>query len=886
MNIQTYYSFAGRRKLAIRVAIVLAAILGSIVLIANLSTSSIVHAAQMAQASTATNPWGVALDGAGHIWVAEPACDASPVCGTPPAGVIGEYATATDTLIQNFTPPVGNIYNPVFLAIDSSGNIWFTDPTHNLIGELVPTTNTWTVWTVPTASAAPYDLVISGGNLWFSEIGGNAIGFFNTTTHTFVQNIIPTAAANPYGITIAPNGHIWFAENNNAKLGEFVPTANGTVSFIEHSIVNNGPHLLTADAQGNIWFTEGFSGQIGEYTTAGIDREFPVSIGVCPIATPGTTPTPCAGTHISGIAVDSSNNVWFDDSLANRVGVLNPATGTYNAISLINGPTDLNPHPHDGLAVDSSNNVWVSEEFGFQLDKLPPGLVLPTPTSTPTTIATTPITPTTTPTPPPSTTVPVNKTWYFAEGRVGKGFQEYLTLDNPAASTSCAVSIQYLYTYDNTTALQTKTVNLTVSATSRLTEPVNADLRVQSTQNTAADVSAIVTVNATATPACTGIVAERPQYFNFHGVTSGSDVLGATHLGTSYVFADVQTAASATSFISSYFTILNPPGGTQATVIATYYAGGQIVGSQSIQVPAGARRTFSPNAIHLPQHVVAALVSTQPVVVERPSYFSHVSEGNAGVLSSAASVVGAQTPVGDWLFAEGYTGGKFQEYLVLANISTSPLTALIKLEYSGGHFQTLSVNVGALSQTLVDVNQLYTHPSGSCDATPCQLSPEVSLEVRGSAALVAERELFFQYQHNGLSSMGGTDIMGQTGPASVAAYSFAEGYTNVGYNEWLTLQNPTNATEQIAITLMNSYGRSYTQVFTVGATTRFTIDITALVVQHLVRTGDDYRGYEVALSVHETSGAFFVAERPMYWNTSGKSLATLGGSDVLGYTGN
>jgi hypothetical protein len=38
--------------------------------------------------------------------------------------------------------------------------------------------------------------------------------------------------------------------------------------------------------------------------------------------------------------------------------------------------------------------------------------------------------------------------------------------------------------------------------------------------------------------------------------------------------------------------------------------------------------------------------------------------------------------------------------------------------------------------------------------------------------------------------------------------------------------------------------------------------------------------------VQTLNNSFFVAERPMYWNTFGiSSFATQGGSDIIGYVG-
>lgn len=127
--------------------------------------------------------------------------------------------------------------------------------------------------------------------------------------------------------------------------------------------------------------------------------------------------------------------------------------------------------------------------------------------------------------------------------------------------------------------------------------------------------------------------------------------------------------------------------------------------------------------------------------------------------------------------------------------------------------------------------------------------------------------------------------MGQVGPATQSAYSFAEGYTNSGYNEWLTIQNPRGTSETISVTLVNGVGRTTTQSFPVAANSRFTLDVTAL-VQQVFTPGTNSAANSVSMAVQTTNGSPFVAERPMYWNTSGvSSFVTMGGSDVIGYVG-
>jgi hypothetical protein len=129
---------------------------------------------------------------------------------------------------------------------------------------------------------------------------------------------------------------------------------------------------------------------------------------------------------------------------------------------------------------------------------------------------------------------------------------------------------------------------------------------------------------------------------------------------------------------------------------------------------------------------------------------------------------------------------------------------------------------------------------------------------------------------------GGTDVIGQVGPASATAYSFAEGYTNVGYDEWLTLQNPTSQPQSITVSLVNGLGTTYTFTATVQAHSRSTTDITNTVVQNMVHSGDSFPAYEVSMLVQSSHGPC-VAERPMYSNTG--PAGTQGGSDVIGYIG-
>ena len=304
---------------------------------------------------------------------------------------------------------------------------------------------------------------------------------------------------------------------------------------------------------------------------------------------------------------------------------------------------------------------------------------------------------------------------------------------------------------------------------SRYTVNVNGDLRFPY-NGIGHSLSMVVTsVNGV------GIVAERPMYFSWHGIDSGTDALGSTKLGTDFYFADIESERNYSSFV----TILNPPGGKTANVTLTYVASGAQLGTQTIVVPAGQRGTTYPQAININRQSALSVHSDQPVVVERPMYFTTARSNISGAVTGAATVVGTQTPGNDWLFAEGYTGANFHEYLTLANFNaTTAANVTVKLEYSNGAVNPVTVVVAPLSQYVFDVN--------AASATFAQSTTELSAEITSDSPIVAQRQEYFRF--NG-AIPGGTDVIGEPGPAKTV-YSFAEGYTATGFNEFLTLQTP------------------------------------------------------------------------------------------------
>jgi len=455
---------------------------------------------------------------------------------------------------------------------------------------------------------------------------------------------------------------------------------------------------------------------------------------------------------------------------------------------------------------------------------------------------------------------PASMTWYFPEGDEGGGFQEYITVENPDPTLTATIQITYVFSN------QTRVVTHSVAPSSRQTFSADVDL---GTSPTGPRYNAGAIVRVTSGPA---VVVERPIYFNWSGVASGNDVLGATTTSMSYYFSEADTRQSGQTNYKTYIALLNPNLNI-AHLTVTYYTGSCTTNCPTEAVTLGPlqRLAVTPTDKGLHQKMAISVTSADnPFVAERPLYFTDNIPRAGGLTSGSASVIGATAPSDDWLFAEGYTGGGFQEYYELANFGATVAAATVKLEYTDGSTQNVLVNVPAYGFTQFDVNAVQgTHPNS--------LSAEITTS--STTPIVAQRLMYFHF--NGGRIPGGTDIVGEVGPASHNVYAFAEGYTGGSFAEFLTLQNPTTNSETVAITFFTPSVVFQLQA-TILAHSRKTFSINNIL--NPINPGS------VSLTVQAipTPGVpnpVIVAERPMYFifGIPGIGGVQTGGSDVIGF---
>jgi polyhydroxybutyrate depolymerase len=308
--------------------------------------------------------------------------------------------------------------------------------------------------------------------------------------------------------------------------------------------------------------------------------------------------------------------------------------------------------------------------------------------------------------------------FYFAEGYTGEGFDEWLCLQNPS-TTPANAHITYMFT-DGTTQAQ----DVTISPTSRATVDVNAAV--------GPDKEVSIKVEAD-----NFIVAERPMYFAYQGAwTGGHDVVGATSAWKTFYFAEGYTGEGFDEWLC-----LQNPNTTPANAHITYMFEDSTTQAQDVTIEATSRETVDVNAAVGPDKKVSIKVEADaPIVAERPMYFAY-----QGAWTGGHDVVGATSASTSFYFAEGSTGGGFDEYLCLQNPNAAPANAHITYMFPDGTTQAQDVTIEATSRVTVNVNAAVGPDK------------EVSIKVETDAPIVAERPMYFAYKG---AWTGGHDVVG------------------------------------------------------------------------------------------------------------------------------
>ncbi len=221
------------------------------------------------------NLTGVAIDGAGNIFIGDH--QNSRILVMTPGGVISVLT------INGLSPALGF---PTAMNFDSAGNLYIADFTNGRIVEIS-------------------SLVVAGST---SSGKGTVIG---TGSFTFTGSTVT-------GMTIDPQGSIYVAARTQNSSAIIKVTAAGVASAVaipgNITPVIGNPQGVAVDAFGNLYIVDTFNSRIVKITSAGVASVVSIS---------GLTSPATLSTLLFGVTADTAGNLYIPDWTNNRIVFVN-----------------------------------------------------------------------------------------------------------------------------------------------------------------------------------------------------------------------------------------------------------------------------------------------------------------------------------------------------------------------------------------------------------------------------------------------------------------------------------------------------------------------------------------------------------------------------------
>jgi DNA-binding beta-propeller fold protein YncE len=227
-------------------------------------------------------PYGVAVDGAGNVYIADTDNSA-----------IKEWTAASNTVT---TLVSSGLSNPAGVAVDGAGNVYIADTGNSAIKEWTPA-NTNVTTLVSSGLSNPYGVAVDGaGNVYIADMSHSAIKEW-TPANNSVTTLVFSGLKFPYGVTVDGAGNVYIADTSHNAIKEWTPANNNVTTLVSSGLSN--PYGVAVDGAGNVYITDSFHNAIKEWTPANNNVTTLVSSGL---------------TFPAGVAVDGAGNLYIADT--------------------------------------------------------------------------------------------------------------------------------------------------------------------------------------------------------------------------------------------------------------------------------------------------------------------------------------------------------------------------------------------------------------------------------------------------------------------------------------------------------------------------------------------------------------------------------------------
>jgi hypothetical protein len=252
-----------------------------------------------------SQPYGVAVDGGGNVYVAD---SFNNEVREMPAGCAS--ASCVTTLGGGFSLPLG-------VAVDGGGNVYVADTYNNAVKEMpAGCTSASCVTTLGGGFSYPYGVAVDGsGNIYVADTLNNALKEMPAGCAS--ASCVTTLGGGfiaPSGVAVDGSGNVYVADSFNREVKE-MPAGCASASCVR-TLGGSGfsePQGVAVDGGGNVYVADSFNNEVKEMPAGCASASCVTTLG-------GGFSGP------SGVAVDGGGNVYVADTGNNAVKEINRAT--------------------------------------------------------------------------------------------------------------------------------------------------------------------------------------------------------------------------------------------------------------------------------------------------------------------------------------------------------------------------------------------------------------------------------------------------------------------------------------------------------------------------------------------------------------------------------
>ena len=253
-------------------------------------------------------------------------------------------AATTCTVDVTFAPKAPGTRMGAIEIADGSGNL--------LVTEYLAATGTGpqvafypgSLTTIGSGSSAPYGIAVDGsGNVYLADTGNHRVLKETLSGGSFTQSTLGSGLVSPESVAVDGAGNVYIGDSGSTQVIKEAPAAGGGYT---QSTLGSGlgqPWGVAVDVLGNAYVSDVANNRLLKETLAGGSYTQSVLVG-------------SGLNHPLGVAVDGNGNVYMVDGNNTRVLKESFTAGIYIQSTLVSGLSSPT-----GVAVDGTGDVYISD---------------------------------------------------------------------------------------------------------------------------------------------------------------------------------------------------------------------------------------------------------------------------------------------------------------------------------------------------------------------------------------------------------------------------------------------------------------------------------------------------------------------------------------------